>query len=87
MTELEIEIRDLIVNVLNLEDISPEEITSEEDLFSNDGLALDSIDALEIGVAIQKAYKVKLDSKDEKIAAYFKNIQSIAKMVETRRGE
>lgn len=87
MTELEIEIRDLIVNVLNLEDISPEEITSEEDLFSNEGLALDSIDALEIGVAIQKAYKVKLDSKDEKIAAYFKNIQSIAKMVETRRGE
>ena len=87
MTNLETEIRDLIVDVLNLEDVSSDDIQPDEDLFSSDGLALDSIDALEIGVAIQKKYSVKLDSKDEKIAAYFKNIRSIATLIEEKKGE
>lgn len=86
MTELETELRALIVEVLNLEDVAPEDIDPEEDLFSEDGLALDSIDALEIGVSIQKQYGVKLDSKDEKLAEYFKNIRSIARMIDERRG-
>lgn len=86
MTELETELRALIVEVLNLEDVTPEDIDPEEDLFSEDGLALDSIDALEIGVSIQKQYGVKLDSKDEKLAEYFKNIRSIARMIDERRG-
>ncbi|MAP94789.1 MAG: acyl carrier protein [Ponticaulis sp.] len=84
-TALENEIREMIVEVLNLEDATPEEIGVEEDLFDSDGLALDSIDALELGVAIQKKYGVKLDSKDEKLAEFFKNVRSIATMVETRR--
>ena len=86
MTELETELRALIVEVLNLEDVAPEDIDPEEDLFSEDGLALDSIDALEIGVSIQKQYGVKLVSKDEKLAEYFKNIRSIARMIDERRG-
>ena len=86
MTELETELRALIVEVLNLEDVAPEDIDPEEDLFSEDGLALDSIDALEIGVSIQKQYGVKLASKDEKLAEYFKNIRSIARMIDERRG-
>jgi acyl carrier protein len=87
LTELETELRALIVEVLNLEDVTPEDIDPEEDLFSEDGLALDSIDALEIGVSIQKQYGVKLDSKDEKLAEYFKNIRSIARMIDERKGK
>lgn len=87
MTELETELRALIVEVLNLEDVTPDDIDPEEDLFSEDGLALDSIDALEIGVSIQKQYGVKLDSKDEKLAEYFKNIRSIARMIDERKGK
>jgi acyl carrier protein len=87
LTDLEQELRALIVDVLNLEDVTPEDIDPEEDLFSDDGLALDSIDALEIGVAIQKKYGVKPDSKDDKLAEHFKNIRSIAKLVEARREE
>ncbi|MCI4644118.1 MAG: phosphopantetheine-binding protein [Hyphomonadaceae bacterium] len=86
-TELEREVRKMIVDVLNLEDVSPEDIGVEEDLFSPDGLALDSIDALELGVAIQKTYGVKLDSKDEKLAEFFKNVRSIAAMIQARRSE
>ncbi|WP_300379139.1 phosphopantetheine-binding protein [Henriciella sp.] len=85
MTPLEAELRELIVDVINLEDVTPEDIGAEEDLFSDDGLALDSIDALEIGVAIQKRYGVKLDTNDEKLPEHFKNLKALAHLVETRR--
>ena len=48
---IEQELKVLIIDTLNLEDITPEDIISEEPLF-NDGLGLDSIDALELGLAI-----------------------------------
>ncbi|MGH6950142.1 MAG: phosphopantetheine-binding protein, partial [Vitreimonas sp.] len=55
----ESELKAMIIDVLNLEDVSPEDISSDEELFGNTGLALDSIDALEIGVALQKRYGIK----------------------------
>lgn len=85
MTELETELRALIIEVLNLEDVSPEDVGVEDDLFSDDGLALDSIDALELGVAVQKKYGVKLEPKDEKLAKYFQNIRLLAELIESRR--
>ena len=62
MSDLELEIKKLIISSLNLEDYQPEDITSEESLFA-DGLGLDSIDALELGVALQKKYGLELDRK------------------------
>ncbi len=53
MSDLELEIKNLIISSLELEDILPEEIDSEEALFT-EGLGLDSIDALELGMIIQK---------------------------------
>ncbi|MFC7290839.1 phosphopantetheine-binding protein [Hirschia litorea] len=85
MTELETELRALIIDVLNLEDVAPEDVGVEDDLFSDDGLALDSIDALELGVAVQKKYGVKLEPKDEKLAKYFQNIRLLAELIESRR--
>ena len=58
MQELERELKQLLIEVLNLEDISVEQIDSEAPLFG-DGLGLDSIDALEFGIAIRKKYDVK----------------------------
>ena len=84
MSQLESELKSLIVEVLNLEDVSPEDIGTEDDLFSDDGLALDSIDALELGVAIQKRYGIKLDSNDEKLAEHFKNVRSLTRLIESR---
>ena len=55
MAELELEIKQLIIDTLMLEDIKPEDIDSAEPLFV-EGLGLDSIDALELGVALQKKY-------------------------------
>ena len=81
MTPLETELRALIIEVLNLEDVTAEDIDPEEDLFGNSGLSLDSIDALEVGVAIQKKYGIKIDSENEDLRKHFKNIRMLAAFV------
>ena len=86
MDALESELKTMIVEVLNLEDLTPDEIGSEDDLFSDDGLALDSIDALELGVAIQKQYGIKLDNQDAEVKKHFQNISSLAALVKERGG-
>ncbi|HEY4343911.1 MAG TPA: phosphopantetheine-binding protein [Parvibaculum sp.] len=80
MNRLEERIRHLIVETLNLEDIKADEIDPEEALFG-DGLGLDSIDALEIGVEIQKIFGVKIDTQDEKLASYFFSVRALAQFV------
>jgi acyl carrier protein len=81
MEQLESELKELIVSSLFLENVIPSEIDSEALLFGDDGLALDSIDALEIGVEIQKKYGVKIDPEDDQIAEHFKTVRSLAKYV------
>jgi len=56
---------ELIVDVLNLEDVQPAEIDPATIMFEDDGLGLDSIDALEIAVAIAEQYQVQLSAEDE----------------------
>ena len=85
MTELETELRALIVEVLNLEDVAPEDIDPEEDLFSEDGLALDSIDALEIAFAISETYGFKLRSDDERNQEIFSCVRALASHIAENR--
>ena len=70
MQELEHEIKQLIISSLDLEDISPDDINSEEALFG-DGLGLDSIDALELGLALKKTYTIQLDANSEESKKQF----------------
>ncbi len=77
----ETDMKAMIIEVLNLEDVSPDDISSDEDLFGNSGLALDSIDALEIGVALQKRYGIKIDSEDKKLRNHFQTIRSLVAFV------
>ncbi len=81
---LEDRIRTLIVDTLNLEDIKPEDIGLDEVLFG-DGLGLDSIDALEIGVEIQKIFGVKIDTQDENLSSYFSSVRALAEFVAQRQ--
>lgn len=80
MDELEAEIKKMIVDALMLEDISPSEIVSDEPLFV-EGLGLDSIDALELGVAIRKKYGIKIEATSEKVKAHFYSVQSLARFI------
>ena len=82
---LEIELKQLIITSLNLEDVSPADIDSNEDLFGTSGLALDSIDALEIGVALQKKYGIKIDPEDKGLSTQFKNVNALAAFVARNR--
>ena len=84
MSDLEQELKVLIVDALNLEDISPDDIKSEEPLFG-DGLGLDSIDALELGIALRKAYGLRIAVVNEDIKAHFSSISSLAKFIAAQK--
>lgn len=84
MDDLEREIKDLIVSVLKLEGLDPASIDSAEPLFV-EGLGLDSIDALELGVALRKRYGVTFETADEDVKRHFLNIRSLALFVGSQR--
>lgn len=74
----------MIIDTLELEDITPDDIEPEAPLFG-DGLGLDSIDALELGLALQKRYGIKLDAEAEETHAHFASLNALAALVEARR--
>jgi len=76
-SEHEREIAELIVECLNLEDIGADEIEPEEPLFG-DGLGLDSIDALELALAITQKYAVQLKADDANIQEVFGSLRSLS---------
>jgi acyl carrier protein len=80
MNSLEQELKHLLIEVLNLEDVTIDEIDSEAPLFG-DGLGLDSIDALELGVAIRRKYGVRMDADPETMRNHFASIANLARFV------
>lgn len=84
MRELEEKLKALIIEALNLEDIEPAEIDSKEALFG-DGLGLDSIDALELGMAIQKTFGVKIDAEKEDVKTHFASVENLAKFISSQQ--
>lgn len=85
MQELEQELKRLLIEVLNLEDVSVEDIDSHAPLFG-DGLGLDSIDALELGVAIRKKYDVQMDADSEVTREHFASIANLARFINSSHG-
>lgn len=75
------EIKQLIIDVLQLEDIAPNDIDSDAPLFV-DGLGLDSIDALELGVAIQKRYGITLPADSEDTRRHFASVRALGLMID-----
>lgn len=80
MNELINEVKLLIIDTLELEDIEPSDIKSDAPLFLEE-LGLDSIDALELGVAIKKAYNVKIDGDSEDIKKHFYSVDSLCQFI------
>lgn len=77
------EVAELIVETLNLEDRSAEDIDPEEALFG-DGLGLDSIDALELALAISQKYNVQLRADDTNVKEVFYSLRSLTAYVQER---
>ena len=77
---LEDQLKDLIVEALALEDVEPSEISTEEPLFV-EGLGLDSIDALELALAIQEKFGVATSPDDERNRELFYSVKSLADFI------
>jgi acyl carrier protein len=77
---LEREIKELIISCLSLEDVKPDDIQAEAPLFV-EGLGLDSIDALELGVALQKRYGVSMSADPQVMRGHFASVRSLASFV------
>lgn len=84
MESLETEIKQLIIDTLNLEEISVDEIESEVALFGHDGLGLDSIDALELGLAVKKRYGVVLSAENEAMREHFYSVANLAAFIKSQ---
>jgi len=76
------EIKELIISALDLEDITPSDIAPTKPIFG-EGLGLDSIDALELGIAISKKYGVKLPADKSENQKIFASVETLAEFVDT----
>lgn len=84
MDELKQEIKELIISSLELEDVKLENIKDDAPIFGT-GLGLDSIDALELGVAIKKKFGVKLSAENEDSKKHFASVNALAEFISANR--
>ena len=85
MGDLKLQIKELIISALELEDIRPEDIVDSEPLFG-EGLGLDSIDALELGVALKRKFGVKFSAENADNKKHFASVNALAAYIEAAGG-
>lgn len=86
MDELKQEIKEVIISSLQLEDIKIENIVDDAPLF-NEGLGLDSIDALELGVALKKKFNIKFATESEDTKKVFASVNSLAEYISAEKAK
>ncbi len=86
MDELKQEIKEVIISSLELEDIKNEDIKDDEPLFG-EGLGLDSIDALELGVALKKKFGIKFSSESADNKEHFASVNALADYITAERAK
>ena len=82
--DLNHDIKLLIIEALGLEDIGADDIDNDQPLFG-EGLGLDSVDALELGLAIQKRYGIKIDADAKDTRSHFSNVAALAAFVTAKQ--
>ena len=84
MQALYLEIKNLIITTLNLEELSADDIDTDAAL-SGDGLGLDSIDALELGLAVKNRYGVVLSAESDEMRQHFFSVATLAAFIDAQR--
>ncbi|ADO46546.1 phosphopantetheine-binding protein [[Enterobacter] lignolyticus] len=84
MQSLYLEIKNLIISTLNLDELSADDIDTDAPLFG-DGLGLDSIDALELGLAVKNQYGVTLSAESEEVRQHFYSVATLASFIHAQR--
>ncbi|ELD0417666.1 acyl carrier protein [Escherichia coli] len=84
MQALYLEIKNLIISTLNLDELTPDDIDINAPLFG-DGLGLDSIDALELGLSVKNEYGVVLSAESEEMRQHFFSVATLASFIAAQR--
>ena len=85
MNNLHQELKEFIIETMNLEDITAAEIGDEMPLFGDEGLGLDSIDALELVLALKKKYQVVLEANDPATRENLASVSALARLINSRQ--
>lgn len=80
------ELKLFIIEAMNLEDLTAADIDNDAVLFAEDGLGLDSIDALELVLALKKKYGIVLEANDEKSREHLRSVATLAALISESRG-
>ena len=86
MNTLHQELKSFIIETMNLEDITPAEIGDDTLLFAENGIGLDSIDALELVLALKKKYGVVLEANDEQTRQHLRSVATLAALIRSLNG-
>ena len=84
MNELHRELKSFLIETMNLEDITADEIGDDMPLFSPEGLGLDSIDALELILALKKKYGIVIEAGDESSRQHLRSVATLAALIASR---
>ena len=83
-SDLVLSVKKMIIDALNLEDIAPEDIDTDAPLFG-DGLGLDSIDALELGLALKNTFGVSISPESENVREHFYSVATLVRFIESQK--
>lgn len=81
MNELHQELKAFIIETMNLEDVTPADISDDTPLFADEGLGLDSIDALELVLALKKKYGIVIEANDETSRQHLRSVSTLAALL------
>lgn len=82
--DLPLEIKKMIIDTLRIADVQPEQIGDDEMLFESEQLGLDSLDGLELVMAIQKCFNVSITDQDHAVTI-LQTVTSIARFIESQK--
>ena len=85
MADLKHEVKELLIESLHLEGMTPSEIEDEAPLFGDEGLGLDSVDALELAIAVERRFQVRIE-ENEQARSILANVANLAAHIATARG-
>jgi acyl carrier protein len=81
MDSLKLEIKQLLIEAFDLEHLTPADIDDDAPLFDTDGIGLDSIDALEIGIVLRKQYHLTITADDAQLRDHFRSVSTLAALI------
>ncbi|MBP6189034.1 MAG: acyl carrier protein [Azonexus sp.] len=81
MNDLHQELKEFIIETMNLEDLTPADIGNDTVLFAENGLGLDSIDALELVLALKKTYGIILEANDDVARMHLRSVVTLAAVI------